>query len=78
MKNHNYLKQILKASARDYSKRTEAARLEREKSGRAGIAERPEETDPEIPRLVSASLFGRTEAERQAAKEKLAALGVKP
>lgn len=77
LKNHNYLKQILKGAAREYSRRSEAARLEREKGYGNREMEKIEAPDPEIPRLVSQSLFGKTADERQAAKARLAALGVK-
>ncbi|HLP30046.1 MAG TPA: hypothetical protein VK150_01715 [Geothrix sp.] len=85
LKNHNYLKQILKASAREFGKQQEEARREREhrlQAGRRDVGADPSvcppaEVDPEIPRLVSQSLFGKTEAARQAAKDRLAALGVK-
>lgn len=70
LKNHNYLKQVLKVAARKTSVRQEKERLDREQG--LGNREAAEvEVDPRIPKLVKLVLFARTEAERDAAQAEL-------
>lgn len=70
LKNHNYLKQVLKAAARKTSVRLERERREKEQQPGLGRLE-PPDCDPRIPRLVRLSLYGRTPEERAAAKAEL-------
>jgi hypothetical protein len=69
LKNHNYLKQVLKAAAREYGKRVETQRIEREHQLQAGVGKREEEpADPRVPELVKMVLFGASDADKAEAQ----------